>query len=1250
MHSQETSPEISRIIRIESRSEMTFSVEPKAALKKRISNDSPVAAIIDESADLAVLQHHPAKRSKRQPEESGDAPEPCDKPDSAIDLAAAAPPPAPGPPRKYEPPPEPCPPDAAAILPAQVKPDARVGPAPVDCVFEEWSDWGPCQYSCGPTNTMRSRKIKTVAEGGGKECSDILSDTKGCENIPCPEDCHWNQWGQWSHCSASCGRGTRFATRTSVEGKNGGACCTGEPNKTTDCFFEACNVNCKYTDWGEWFPCSASCGHGKDKGKRSRYRQVEIPKSESGADCEGEPVESENCAQTECPIDCQLTEWTQWTACTATCGIGGISRRTRSVTAEATAGGADCGLLEENKTCDTAQKCCPVDCTWSAWREWQPCTVTCGCGTRSRHRTQAQESACGGQECCGNAKEEDSCQGGQCPQDCKASQWAEWTPCSVTCGNDGRSERTRVIESEALLGGRSCHGGNTSFQQRACEAPECPVDCEWADWQDWRSCSTSCGNGTSLRIRVLSTPELNGGKSCVGSNLQNRDCLDKPCPTHCAWKPWSEWSTCSVTCGSGTSSRTRVKKQSEANGGDVCEGSNVEEVPCSEDLCPIDCEWGLWSHWECSSSCGNGTSRRNRTLITEPQNGGKKCEGPDTQATHCVNLPECPVDCKWSAWGGWSVCSSTCGTGVMKRNRHRLAYESNGGHTCYGTQDDEAPCTMDNCPEDCVWGDWGPWTSCPVSCGNATRERYRGVRVHAKKGGAACQGSPQDNKTCTEDACPVDCVWNEWTNWTKCSKSCGGGVTTRTRRELVLPLNGGQPCIGSVKQDDSCKEQHCPLDCKWGQWSEWDDCDQSCGSGLRKQTRQKTSAQFGGVECEGNDTRTESCNEQVCPVDCDWAEWTPWANCTKSCDAGVTTRSRPRSTMEQFGGAPCLGRSFESAACNTEGCARDCLWSGWGQWTTCSRSCNGGTARRFRDVLVTPKNGGKACTGEDTEDGDCNTRGCPVSCVWNEWSVWSNCDKTCNGGARSRSRDKKVADKFGGTPCPGDSEEKEHCGQQACPIDCKFGQWSDWGECSVTCGKGLRFRTRTRMEARFGGSQCVGDLIQNGECVNCEDQPGCPKTQPKSPLSDSGAPCSKEDLEAGIKTLTWTRHGKALAAKIKGDTMVFAEKVDQLAVHCDTVAGIQKAIADFGSLPNPQDIDVELSMQSAGKVDPKVGNLKITFTVYLYKDGKRVPASVLKDLANHDAKEVSNKMMDSMGKTFSLSVVSMSLSAEMSPS
>ena len=57
----------------------------------------------------------------------------------------------------------------------------------------------------------------------------------------------------------------------------------------------------------------------------------------------------------------------------------------------------------------------------------------------------------------------------------------------------------------------------------------------------------------------------------------------------------------------------------------------------------------------------------------------------------------------------------------------------------------------------------------------------------------------------------VDGGWSAWTDWTSCSKSCGGGIATRIRRCDSPPTDPeGIQCQGNNSEKILCNEEKCP--------------------------------------------------------------------------------------------------------------------------------------------------------------------------------------------------------------------------------------------------------------------------------------------------------------------------------------------------------------------------------------------------------------------------------------------------------
>merc|ERR1719375_2797601 len=148
---------------------------------------------------------------------------------------------------------------------------------------------------------------------------------------------------------------------------------------------------------------------------------------------------------------------------------------------------------------------------------------------------------------------------------------------------------------------------------------------------------------------------------------------------------------------------------------------------------------------------------------------------------------------------------------------------------------------------DCDMGSWVP-EECTKKCGGGEQNLTRAI-ASAAQGGSKCLPQRQ-LKSCNNQACPIDCVQEPWSGWSKCSSECGGGVEQRIRKTVVPMRYGGKTC-GDTKQEQQCNTQACDVDCTLSVWSAWTACSRDCGGGTKKRVRYVTKAATGNGKCAG---------------------------------------------------------------------------------------------------------------------------------------------------------------------------------------------------------------------------------------------------------------------------------------------------------------------------------------------------------------------------------------------------------------
>ncbi|XP_074662935.1 uncharacterized protein LOC141915339 [Tubulanus polymorphus] len=623
------------------------------------------------------------------------------------------------------------------------------------------------------------------------------------------------------------------------------------------------------------------------------------------------------------------------------------------------------------------------------------------------------------------------------------------------------------------------------------------------------------------------------------------DCYNCTCEagkTHCEplncskdgnWSPWTSWTNCSASCGPGTVKRYRYcNNPKPENGGADCKGNSSEELLCETSKCPcvfdvdtIKRELGVtddniptaWIEKDSVPGLTSGDETVDLRTGHQVENGVTvlmecyECVCIDG-VTSCTNK-SCGDDCTWNHWSTWTNCSKECDTGT--RSRERTFNPATGsGNACIGKSNDTEFCNIDECKTDGNWSPWGSWTPCSATCNGGTTYRTRNCTNPPPEGaGKYCEGNSTlvmqcNPEKCTDkctdgkifsncsNICPLTCmdISNDKTACVEdenCVPGCkcpngevlhNGTCVKRDECPCYDPDTGKEITPGSIDNSDPCKKceckngklncttVNCDIDCVWAKWTKWTDCSEDCGKGKQVRSRViETPPQGNGITCNGDDFETKDCEILEC----------------KPCvDSAGRTYSAGQSVPSDNDKCEVCQCYPNGTICRPRGGAKvDGDWKEWTQWSVCSSNCKGGRRHRSRSCSnPVPQCDGKPCTGNSTEDESCNDdKECPTDGEWCSWSSWSDCSATCDNATNTRNRTCGCPEPAnGGANCTGDEKQVNQCTLNACPQNCTVNAWSEWTPCSSTCGTGIRERERNK----------TSDEIE-GYCPHLKEQEPC---------------------------------------------------------------------------------------------------------------------------------------------------------------
>ncbi|XP_065833779.1 A disintegrin and metalloproteinase with thrombospondin motifs 18-like isoform X2 [Oscarella lobularis] len=611
----------------------------------------------------------------------------------------------------------------------------------------------------------------------------------------------------------------------------------------------------------------------------------------------------------------------------------------------------------------------------------------------------------------------------------------------------------------------------------------------WSPWEQWESCSRSCGRGVARRRRQC-TESLTGGCEPMGADRQFRLCNIQSCApgskdfraVQCSrydsvlydgkqhtWLPYvsSELNACELFCLSERE-KFYASRNPRVVDGTACGDSGV----CVEGACrAVGCD-GVFDSDRRFDKCGVCGGDDSTCIIISDQ-------FTDTN----VRIGEYNLVTRIGA-GAFSVRIDEI---ISTANSLAIA-DASGTFIINGNFQASPPGTYR-----------GAGTVFVYSIDSNGRERITAegplqqqiiVYLLCREGN---QGVSYSYARPIGPPPPPPTLLHSFRTgeYSKCDLSCGGGTQSRSVECVNIETNSvvdDSFCTGLLQPVNSraCSSQPCPA--VWFVAGDWSSCSATCGGGQRSRD----------VVCRRGEAEVED----------------------DECRLSV----KPRST-----------RTCGKIACPS--------WR-TGTWTSCSKTCGDGQRRR-NVICYDPRRNravsDKRCLEElrPVDEEPCNLPKCTKTFSWHA-SSWSECTATCGQGIQTRNVECIVAGKSGSVrpdeDCRGQLKPNE---SRLCVLEPCGAQWlvSDWSRCSQTCGCGARTRS----------VRCVGvNCSESGACDSSARPPHLERCSVapcrKADKPDTDRPnsvtvrvgdtfrvsCSASSLPPQRPTIRWTRNGRLL--------------------------------------------------------------------------------------------------------------------------
>ncbi|CAK8698557.1 unnamed protein product [Clavelina lepadiformis] len=867
---------------------------------------------------------------------------------------------------------------------------------------------------------------------------------------------------------------------------------------------------------GPWSPCSSVC-NGKTKGKVLCIRsdQQVVP------DRKCQHLPKPTTIIRFCNTECQLTWHQKPSECSVRCGTGNINLdfECRKVTNTFNEDGSPDDHVVEVVSDDLCPQpnpsgvgVCQGECLPTSWEygEWSECSQTCGGGSQTR------TSVC--RDTRGTELEPSHCESSErvVSRTCSNSPCAQWvasafSPCMVTCGTGVRHRRVWCSSSGRVRHERDCNIRSKPASTVSCKANDCP---QWT-YDDWGPCSSSCGEGTSVRqYRCVDYRDRPVDDEECDKALLEAD--TRPCATGRSCGIWESFGDLSIVwrglaeSGMMQSTRKLVTTTTEkttttapttttatttttTTTTPTTTTTTTTSVARTEYVPPVHsdprsgifgisrrrevAQWRTGAWTQCSATCGKGIRRR--YVSCRDHRGDREIAEELCGTPKPLDREECQIQPCYGLWrtSSWSHCSATCGQGSRYR-RVLCAYNRRYYDDASHCSQEPKPADTESCEASvpCSTTITIPTTttsttSAPNTVDPVVNQPIEDDVVQPRSGISMSFGGDDVTILNRADLEGLDGQWRSGP-WSQCSSTCGGGTQRRT--VVCQPPRRGMSENCNPRNEPErirpCNPGLCPR-WKYGAWSQ---CSRSCDGGRRSRR----------VNCVMSDGRAthdhrcdvmsrplgvDACNMKPCPGEYRWRK-SAWSACSASCGRGLKNRQvtcvdGQKQVVADENCASVRRRKPRSV----KRCVKQRRCPRWrvGKWKSCSATCGSGEQHRRISCRYKKKSiVDQLC---DTNKRPNDVRSCNVTqCTSYQWEIgpWSTCSKSCGEGVMTRrltcrsANGDVIADT---TTCEQLVSDEPPSVQQTCNNGPCAAAWNvgAWSECSLTCGPGIQRRPVT---------------------------------------------------------------------------------------------------------------------------------------------------------------------------------------------